>query len=358
MKSFFNYLGALVIVATAVIGCKKDETRVTLMEGGTSMLTVSVPTLELIQDDASEAATSLTWTAPEYGFNAAVNYTIQFAKAGENFPNNSNTATVNVGTANQKNFKVGELNGKLLEIIPFGSPQQVEVRVKASLAENVTPIYSNVVTMTVTAYRDIIVYEFPQALRVAGNHQGWNPGEAPKIVDKNASGTTGEGYEGYINFTDPGAPQFKLVKGPQWSDGDFGSSGPGVLTNGGNNVTFADGPGVYLLKANTVNMTFSGTKITTFGIIGDATPGGWGASTPMTFNAAAGTWTITTNLVGGKELKFRANDDWAINYGDNGTPDNKPDPGGSNIRIADDGNYTITLDLGVAGNYAYSIRKN
>ncbi len=71
---------------------------------------------------------------------------------------------------------------------------------------------------------------------------------------------------------------------------------------------------------------------------------------------ADGTWTITMNLNVG-ELKFRANDDWALNFGDNDN-DLKPDYGGNNIQITSAGNYTITLDLGLAGNYAYSIRRN
>ncbi len=107
-------------------------------------------------------------------------------------------------------------------------------------------------------------------------------------------------------------------------------------------------------------MTWTNEKITTWGIIGSATPGDWGSSTPMTFNAADGTWSITVNLLGGtgKEMKFRANNDWAINFGDNAPADNKPDYGGDNIKIPSDGNYTITLDLGLAGNYAYTIRRN
>ena len=78
----------------------------------------------------------------------------------------------------------------------------------------------------------------------------------------------------------------------------------------------------------------------------------------MTFNAGAGTWTLTTNLLGGNEIKFRANDDWTLNFGDDAPRDNKPDYNGGNIPIALDGNYTITLDIGNAGNYNYTVRKN
>jgi hypothetical protein len=57
-------------------------------------------------------------------------------------------------------------------------------------------------------------------------------------------------------------------------------------------------------------------------------------------------------------MKFRANNDWPINFGDNNPADGKPEYGGDNIPVATAGSYTITLDIGIAGNYAYSIRRN
>jgi hypothetical protein len=139
------------------------------------------------------------------------------------------------------------------------------------------------------------------------------------------------------------------------------------IGNGGANFTLPGGgagvAGLYRIRANTTSMTWSYYKINTFGIIGDATPGNWGASTPMTFNPADGSWTITTNLTVG-ELKFRANNDWAVNFGDNHDPSNnvfrdgKPDYDGNNIPITSAGNYTITLGLGIGGNYYYRIKKN
>jgi hypothetical protein len=150
-----------------------------------------------------------------------------------------------------------------------------------------------------------------------------------------------------------------MVKGNNWGAGDFGSAGGNALGNGGPNLSMTGAAGVFYVRANTQNMTWSYTRITTWGIIGSATPGGWGGSTPMTFSTAnGGTWTITVNLLGGQELKFRANDDWAINFGDDSPRDNKPEYNGGNIPVALDGNYTITLELGIAGNYSYKIIKN
>ncbi len=348
----------LIASAALMTSCKKDETRAVMNQGPETALTSTQSTLVLVQANAANPATTFTWGKAEFGYQAAVKYTLQFTKGSTNFAA-ATTTSLELGNVLTKAFTVGELNAKMQDIIPYGSVQQVQARVKADVGSGVDPIYSNVISLTITSYRDIVNYEFPQALRLAGNYQGWSPGVAPKIVDKFASGTTGSNYEGYINFANA-TPEFKMVKGPDWPFGDFGSAGPGLLGNGGANLTLSDGAGVYRIRANTVAMTWSNVKITTWGIIGSATPGDWGASTPMTFNAADGTWTITVNLTGGagKEMKFRANNDWPINFGDNAPADNKPDYDGNNIPIAVSGNYTITLDLGIAGNYSYTIRRN
>lgn len=358
MKAILNKLTILTVAAGLLVSCKKEEVKAILQPGAPNALTSTQTTLVLEQANAANPAVTFSWGASDFGYQAAIIYTLQFSRGGTNFATPS-TTNVELGTALTKSFTVGELNAKMQDIIANGSPEQVEVRLKSDIGSGVDPIYSNVITMTITAYRDLVNYSFPQALFIAGNFQGWSPSTAPKIVDKFASGTTGSNYDGYINFTNA-TPEFKMVKGPDWSFGDFGSAGAGMLGNGGPNLTLADGAGVYRLRANTSNMTWSATKITTWGIIGSATPGDWGASTPMTFNAADGTWTITVNLVGGagKEMKFRANNDWGINLGDNAPADGKPEYDGGNIPINDSGNYTITLDIGIAGNYAYTIRRN
>jgi starch-binding outer membrane protein SusE/F len=75
----------------------------------------------------------------------------------------------------------------------------------------------------------------------------------------------------------------------------------------------------------------------------------------MTYDAVENALVITTNLVVG-EIKFRANDDWAINFGDDGN--NKTlEYGGANIPVAEAGNYTIKLKLNAA-KYKYTITKN
>lgn len=148
---------------------------------------------------------------------------------------------------------------------------------------------------------------------------------------------------------------FKFLPTQSGWEGGLGSAGEGKLTaeEGDNNLT-VDEDGFYRLRIDKEALTYELLK-TSWGIIGDATPGGWDADTDMDFVGGKGsyTWTITANLTAG-EMKFRANDDWDINLG--GT-EGSLTFGGDNIPIADAGNYTINLHIDPAG-YRAEIKKN
>ncbi len=352
----------LLLIASATIwsSCTKStDVKAYLTPGTAPMFNTTITTLVLTQPNAGNNAGSFSWSAADFGYKGAITYTLQFAKAGTNFSNPATTTELTIGTALSKTMTVSELNAKMQEIITDGVATLIDVRVKADVGSGVAPIYSNVAKMTLTSYLDIVSYGFPDAMNVAGNYQGWDPPTAPQLARVRNGGYNG--YEGYIVFNNA-TPEFKIVKGNNWGAGDYGGgAAPGTIASpSGNNFTLpSGGPGVtglYRVRANTTLLTWSFYKVNTFGIIGDATPGGWGASTPMTFNN--GSWSITTNLTAG-EMKFRANDDWAVNFGDNDNPgDNKPEYDGANIKVTAAGNYTITLNIGIAGNYSYKLKKN
>lgn len=148
---------------------------------------------------------------------------------------------------------------------------------------------------------------------------------------------------------------FKFLPSQAGWDGGLGMASPGILTDeaGDNNLTVSE-DGFYRLRMNRELLTYEILK-TTWGIIGDATAGGWDADTDMSFVGGKGsyTWTITTYLKVG-EMKFRANDDWAINMG--GTESNLVQDG-PNIAITTAGNYTITMTLSPAG-YTAKVTSN
>ncbi len=77
-----------------------------------------------------------------------------------------------------------------------------------------------------------------------------------------------------------------------------------------------------------------------WGLIGDATPGGWSDDTNMTWDAVNGRFTVTLDLTAAA-FKFRANDGWDYNLGGSLTALTN---GGDNIPVAEAGNYTVTLN--------------
>lgn len=183
-------------------------------------------------------------------------------------------------------------------------------------------------------------------LNVPGGYQGWDPALNSTAL---ASINGDNAYEGYLYFSEAG--EFKFALGG-W-DTNWGDTGAdGTLDPGGDNLSVAD-PGLYQVKVNTDDLTYSVTK-TDWGIIGSSTPGGWDSDTDMTYNAEEGTVEITLELLAG-EIKFRANDDWGLNYGDTGA-DALMEEGGDNIVIESDGLYTIKLFLD-RPDYTYSISR-
>ncbi|MBU3012226.1 RagB/SusD family nutrient uptake outer membrane protein [Polaribacter vadi] len=83
--------------------------------------------------------------------------------------------------------------------------------------------------------------------------------------------------------------------------------------------------------------------VASWGIIGDSTPNGWNDPDTKMYETGTDTYAIYANLTPG-ELKFRMNNDWGINYGDDNT-DGSLEAGGSNIPVSTAGTYYITLDL-------------
>jgi len=187
---------------------------------------------------------------------------------------------------------------------------------------------------------------------VPGGYQGWDPGAptANQLSSKNNDNT----YEGYVYFPTDGS-EFKFTLGPSWASGDFGDAGADGTLDAGHpqNLKVATA-GFYKINVDLNALTYTLQK-TTWAIIGDATAGGWGSETPMTYDAALGAWTITANLVSGS-FKFRANDGWALNYGDNGADALLEFDAPSNIAIATAGTYKINLYL-KKPDYTYSIER-
>jgi hypothetical protein len=149
-------------------------------------------------------------------------------------------------------------------------------------------------------------------------------------------------WRGAIRLT-PG--EFKFRANHSW-DYNYGSTAKdATLDAGGTNIStpskFEEGDAYFILDLSHPNAyTYSMNE---WGLIGGAIPvTGWDSDHDMTWDAANKVFTITIALNAG-DIKFRANNDWAVNLGGdlNGLTQD-----GDNIGVAAAGTYVITLDLG------------
>lgn len=192
----------------------------------------------------------------------------------------------------------------------------------------------------------------PQMFIVGGSTgAGWEPTNAAAMSLYDEESKTK--FEIYEYLTADGGFKF-LPTNVDWEGGYGAGITAGTILQdeeAGNLVVPTDG--FYRIRMDSEALTYEVEKLS-MGIIGDATPTGWDGDTDMTFEGGKGTyvWKITINLVPGN-IKFRANDDWAINFG--GT-EAEITAGGADMPIAAAGTYDITLDLNPAG-YKATITK-
>lgn len=348
MKKIIHYITCAGLAVFLLSSCKKDITETVMKQGVPPVLTASPATIVLTAAVAADTVETLSWTASDYGFHAAVSYTVQIAKAGTNF---GSPKEVSMGALTKLKYTGSELNQvALLQGLAPGSAGQLDVRVKSTLTDSLV-IFSEKITLTVTPYKVIINYP---SLWVPGDYQGWDAASAEKISSKLGNGI----YEGYVNIPG-GTLQFKYTSEANWDHIIYGWA---TSTVNGNNVTgtfnttggnlFVPSAGYYLLKGNTNDNSWSGTKITGWGVIGDFNS--WGGDVVMTYSTATKVWTATVNAAAAGGFKFRANGGWDINFGDTGG-DLGLDYNGDNIALTP-GSHVVTLDLSVPGNYSYKIQ--
>lgn len=305
----------------------------------------------LSEDEADDTLMTMEWTEPDYGFPSAPEYNIQMDSATHDFSDPIQIATVNTTSFS---ITVGEMNSTMLGAgYPFGEEISLDFRVVASVSDSVEEQISDPVTLNITAYS---VCQFCPEIYVPGGYQSssgygadWTPADAPALATINDQ----DQYEGYV-YIENSSSEFKFTAERNWANGDWGTSGTeGELESPGNNIV-AEEAGYYKMNVDLNNMSYSLLN-TQWGIIGSATENGWDSDQDMTYDSDAKVWTITTDLTA-DEMKFRANDAWNLNYGDNNA-DGTLEQDGANIQVNEAGNYTVVLDLSETP-YSYTITQN
>ncbi len=91
-------------------------------------------------------------------------------------------------------------------------------------------------------------------------------------------------------------------------------------------------------------------SLSQWGVVGSATPNGWSDPDTDMYQTGTDQYAVFIPLVEG-ELKFRFDDAWTINLGDNNA-DGSLEQDGANIAVGQEGNYLVSLDV---DNLTYSI---
>ena len=331
MKKIIYKLTYLTALFAFIYSCD-DVERVYYNDAAETVLSLSDDNLVLDEENAANEILTLTWTEPDFGFSAAALYSVQIDVQGGDF---SNPQIISVGGAFDKTFTVEELNAKLLSLSMLPNEEGVaSFRIKATLSEY-QEIYSNTVNITVTPYSSLL--DLSTSLGVVGSATpgGWGN---ENILDLPFYTTaTTNVYVAYVTLRNG---EIKFRNNNDWSEnwGDDGADG--TLDSYGANIAVS--AGTYKIEVNFSSMTYTMEEYS-WGIVGSATTNGWGGPDMMFhYNSFQDDWRAVVTL-GDGEVKFRFNNDWGVNYGDDGA-DGTMEANGANIAVSA-GHYLVTMNL-------------
>jgi hypothetical protein len=318
--------------------------------------------LTLLVANSADKAVTFNWNATQFG-NVPLNYAIQIDKAGGTF---TTPKVMPFGKALTGSITVNDLNNAAINAgIASNATGDLDFRVIAYQGTNfANPVYSNVPTLKVTTYLSIMTWNLPGDY-VAASYPGttfadWSPDKSPQVISSSSAPLNLEGYVYMANASN----NWKFASKPSWDGPNYANNDangvlePGKLDpNAKNNINSP--MGYYKINADAGTFTYTAVA-TTFGLIGNATPGGWSTDTPMTYDPALRVWKVGAALTQKSPpndgLKFRANGAWDINYGDTGA-NGSLEAGGDNIGVSLDADYAVTLDLSTPNTYTYTINR-
>ncbi|HEU4789042.1 MAG TPA: SusE domain-containing protein [Flavobacterium sp.] len=336
--------------------------------------------------DVNEAdkAGTFTWTAATLEYDGAVSYNLQIAKKGSDFSLAVNVFNSGVSTTT-RDFTFGDLNTAVNRLnfelisngktpISFDDFVDYDVRVVATAEVSKSTGYSEVQSLKIHAYSDPVV--ITPTLFMVGAPQAYYGGTAwdvTKGIQLKYIGSESKGslFECYVQIKSGDGLKF-TGDGKTWDEGNYGTLADVTAITGGQEfdlvssgeskdlkIAGADGDGLYYIQVNLTTKKCKAIKMN-WGVIGAATPLGWGGETAMTYNFSANEWTYPgTDITAGK-MKFRskntsnyffgATTDWEFNVGTElGAPDHD---GGSDLdvtagahpklKVGFDGKCTVT----------------
>lgn len=314
-------------------------------------------TVTLSDVDPEAVAMTVTWNDPEISNNSSANitYDAQIAPAGTNFAEAGSLATTNEVTASIAHASLNEI--ALAQGATAGEQSNFDVRIVATVKTDSGDLVrtSTPITIAITPYETVL----PPTLYVVGAgaaDAGWG-WDTPVELQ-----LQGKVYVGNIKLTPENGGNFRFfTEKDNWGSGQNytyyeirGYTFDSNLVNandGDKNFQFIGTAGEYSIRIDTENETItlddpitSVYQVSTWGIVGSGANdwGNAGKDIPFYTTNQSNVFAAYPTLVDG-EIKFRENNDWGNNLGDNGA-DGSLEASGDNIAVTA-GTYKVTLNL-------------
>ncbi len=324
-------------------------------------------TVILSKDAEDNQALTVVWNDAEYNFQTPVTYDILVAVAGTNFENAIDAAST---VERSYTWTVKDLNNLAINSgLVIDKEGALEIRIVSSLGSNGgVSMNSNILAITLTPYSTEVpkIWVPGSYAEASGYGSNWNPSD-PETPALAAENFTSQSFEGYINFAE-GNSNFKFTPTNVDFSGDYGDTGDSdgsysqtIEQEGEVNCGLPGGvPGYYRVNVDLETLEYK-LELTDWAVTGSSTPLGFAPAEAgpdqdhdLTYNKDSKVWSITLDLTPG-EIKFRANDSWSLNFGNDDDGDGSLNEEGSNITVETGGTYIISLDLSNPRAYTYSL---
>ena len=309
----------------------------------------------------------LVWNAPDFDAPTTVTYVVEFSI-------NSDFSTIDMSSGDTSNNHLGVKVSSMLEFAEtLGLDDDPNTTFSDGSPNNTGMVYARVTayagtsssganqssTVSKTASMNIEVLENVGACTDAtlsnwglvgdavngwgGVNRGFAAGNDVPFLSNGQDGmfrAVATLYDGY----------FKIREDNAWgvNYGDTGADG--TLEQNGDNIAITAGH--YIIDFDAVNFTITITPAgTVWGVVGSATLNGWGAAEDVKLvpdPCNDGVYIIKDVVLTDGEIKFRQDDAWGVNLGDDGA-DGTTEANGANIAVSA-GTYDMTLDT-VNGTY-------
>jgi len=282
-------------------------------------------------------AVTVEWEDPvlDSGLGVDVVYTLEAGTVGTSFATPIEIA--NLTNLNSVDVTNSQLNtAAITSGIAVDTSGDLDIRVKAVITDLNTGAtlerISEKVTINVTTYLTVLDLSTTWGVVGSGAPNGWGGPDAP-FYQTDVAGV----LVAYVTLTDG---QIKFRENNDWAN-NYGDNGAdGTLESGGANIDVTAGSYKITFDLNNLTYTIESFSI---GIVGGAY-NNWGATPDfaLEYDPYSDVFRGIVTLIDG-EMKFRMNNDWGTNWGDNGN-DGTLELNGANI-VVTAGIYIATVDM-------------